>query len=315
MITGMDNDNKDLKSDSSLESPEPLAQPPENLDSSNANKVTPDSASRQFKLPVSRRTAIIIAIVILLLISGISITVLKKPGKKTPNTIVVNTQSLDNGTLNRLTSQLGKNNEVKQQLTITPSTLFKSDVTVQGSADIENDLTVKGTSTLFGPVTTGSNLAVGGGLTISRNIAAGGNLSVSGTITGGSLNVGSINISTITLSGNFSWGGHLISTGTEPSASNGVAIGNGKVTVTGNDSIGSVVITAGNSGLLANGEMAIVKFHSNYSGTPIVQLTPASQGAADLPYYVVAAPGFFSVRTTTAPSASTMYTFNYFVAQ
>jgi hypothetical protein len=253
-------------------------------------------------------------LVLVVLISGL-VLVVHKPAAKKPQTIVINTQSLDNGTLNKVTAKLGKDNQVQQQLTISPNTLFKNDVNVQKDLSVDGNFSVKGTSNLLGAVATGSNLTVGGGLSVSRNAAVGGSLSVSGAITAGSLNVGSINLSTMSLSGNFSWGGHLISTGTSTTASSGVAIGNGKVVVSGNDSIGQVAITAGNSGLLANGEFAIVRFHNSYGGTPKVQLTPADQGAAALQYYVVSAPGFFSIRSVSAPTASTPYTFNYFVSQ
>jgi hypothetical protein len=254
------------------------------------------------------------ALVLVALLAGL-VLIVHKPAAKKPQTIVINTQSLDNGTLNKVTAQLGKDSKVQQQLTIAPNTLFKNDVNVQKDLSVEGNFSVKGTSNLLGAVATGSNLAVGGGLSVSRNAAVGGSLSVSGAITAGSLNVGSINLSTMSLSGNFSWGGHLISTGTSTTASSGVAIGNGRVTVSGNDSIGQVAITAGTSGLLANGEFAIIRFHNAYGGTPKVQLTPADQGAAALQYYVVSAPGFFSIRSVSAPSASAPYTFNYFVSQ
>jgi hypothetical protein len=242
---------------------------------------------------------------LILLLCGLSFVILKyrKTATTITKTVTINTQSLDSGTLHTLTNQLDKSGSVKQQLTISPNTLFNNDVTVQGS------------TSLLGPVSIGDNLSVGGGLTVGRNASIGGGLSVSGAITAGTLNVGSINVSTLTLSGNFNWAGHLISTGTATTATVGLAIGNGRVTVTGNDSIGSVAIVSGTSGLLANGEVAIVHFHTPYSGTPIVQITPADQGAAALQYYVVAAPDFFSIRTVSAPGASVNYVFNYFVSQ
>jgi cytoskeletal protein CcmA (bactofilin family) len=277
-------------------------------------------ASKPADSSVARRRPPIILVVLALLVilaSGIGLTIVihHTRAPATIKTITINTQSLDSGTLHTLTTQLAKTGQVQQQLTISPNTLFKNNVTVQGAGTIDGDLTVKGSTNLLGPVATGNNLAVGNGLTVGHNASIGGSLSVAGIITAGSLNVGSINLTTLSLSGNFSWAGHLIANGTVPTVSSGPTIGNGTATVTGNDSLGTVVITAGTSGLLNEGELATIHFHTAYTGTPLVQLTPTDQGAAALQYYVVAAPGFFAIRTVSAPTTTTPYTFTYFVAQ
>ena len=263
------------------------------------------------------KTLVISGLIVLLLSGlGIAIVVSQHKSKKTEvKTITINTQTLDTGTLTKLSNQLGKPGAVRQQLTITASTLFKNDVEVQGATTLDNDLLVKGSTKLLGPVATGDSLSVGGGLIVGRNASISGGLSVTGVITATSLNVGSINLTTLSLSGNFSWGGHLISTGTRPTVDAGPVIGNGTATVNGNDSVGTVAINAGSSGLLSDGEMATVHFHSPYSAVPIVQLTPTNQGAAGIPYYVVSAPGFFAVRTIAIPTPGTTYSFNFFVTQ
>lgn len=298
----METENEDLESSraDALEQVDTVVVP-ESAPPSQPDK-KPDILSSLRRRPPIKTLLIGLATVLLLSGVGITITIRHKPAQPQVK-VTINTQSLDNGTLNKLTTNLAENGKVQPQLTISPSTLFKSGVSVEGVTN------------LLGPVATGNNLTVGGGLAVSRNASVGGSLSVSGGITAGSLNVGSINLSTLSLSGDFSWSGHLISTGTAPTTSSGPAIVNGNVTVTGNDSVGTVVITAGNNGTLSDGEMATIHFHAAYTATPIVQLTPTNQGAAGLQYYVVAARGFFAIRTISTPAAGTQYVFNYFVTQ
>jgi len=115
-----------------------------------------------------------VIVVGLALIAAAAIILLKQPAKKaTPTPIIINTQSLDNGTLNRLTAQAGPN-ATKQQLTITPDTLFKNTVVVQGALktasdlDVAGNLNVHGKTTLQGAVGINSNLAVHGALSVGR---------------------------------------------------------------------------------------------------------------------------------------------------
>jgi cytoskeletal protein CcmA (bactofilin family) len=258
------------------------------------------------------RAVLLIAILVMgLIVCGVVIAVLSKPAKKADTTVIVNTQSLDNGTLNRLTSQLGTNTTVQQQLTISPSTLFKNNIEVQGTATVDKDLTVKGTSTLLGAVTAGSSLAVHGALSVGGSTNLAGNLSVGGLLTAASLNVGSISNSTINLSGNLNLGGHLVPSGTAPHVVPSVAASGGTTTISGNDTAGTVTITVGN-GLVQSGEMAIITFNKAFNLTPKVQLTPANEAAANLRYFVTQSPTFFTVRASNTPANGVQYQFNYF---
>lgn len=259
---------------------------------------------------------VVIIIFAFLLLSGIAanVAISRKKTNSTTKTINVTTQTLDNGTLTKLSKQLGRNGEVNQQLTITPSTLFKSDVTVQGSNTINGDLFVKGSSTLLGPVATGSNLSVGGGLSVARNASIGGSLSVSGSITAGSLNVGSINLTNLSLAGNITVGGHIISTGTQPTVRASVAAGNGSASIAGNDTSGVVTINTGNGEVLA-GELAVINFRTTYGLAPRILLTPVNPESAQLSYYVTEAAQLFTIDTATVPAKNTQYKFNYLVVQ
>ena len=227
--------------------------------------------------------------------------------------ITINTQSLDNGVLTKLVDQAAPN-ETKQQLTVAPDTLFKKNVEVTGSftadstATVGNGLNVggnqnvKGTSTLQGAVGINSNLAVRGAL------------SVGGALSAGSLNVGSLVVSTVNASGSLNFGGHLVPSGATPAAVTSVAAGGGTVVIDGNDTAGTIVITTGNGAPLA-GEMAIISFKAAFATTPKVQLTPLSGAAADLHFYATRSAGFFTINSTTAPAAGGTYSFDYFVSQ
>lgn len=245
----------------------------------------------------------VIAVIIALLILGGGIfagIILQKHGAKPHTSVVINTQSLDAGTLNRLTKQAG--GATTQQLTITPDTIFKNSLTIQGSTAIQKDLAVSGSLTVT------KNAAIGG------NAAVAGNLTVSGQISGASLSVGSISISTVNVSSNVTFGGHLIPQGTAPSAVPSVAASGGKVSVTGNDTAGTVTITMG-GGALHTGEMAIVTFKTSFGTTPKVQLTPINDVSSELGYYATRSATFFTVNTSNTPKAGATYVFDYLVTQ
>lgn len=258
------------------------------------------------------RPIIIVLVILLLVIAGAVLGSLLSH-KKSSKTIVVNTQTLDNGTLNKLTKTLG-GGPAGNQLTISPSTLFKNDVEVQGNLTADGNLAIHGTSNLQGTVTTGSNLSVGGGLTVKGGANIGSNLTVNGQITAASLNVGSITLSTITLSGNISVGGHIITTGVTPSITASVADAGGTATISGNDSSGVITITTGKGSPLA-GEMAIITFKKTFQLAPRVLLTPLTSDAAAVEPYVTEHATFFTIRSTGTPANSTIYSFNYFVVQ
>lgn len=277
--------------------------------------VPPESGSSEgrpsFTRPLfghGKQVLTVIVILLLLIAAGLIGSFIAKKTTKSTNTVVVNTQSLDSGTLNKLTQQLNGKSQVSQQLTISPSTLFKNDVNVQ------NNLSVKGTSNLQGAVTTGGNLTVNGSLTATNGASVGGNLTVNGKITAASLSVGSITLSTLSLSGNLTVGGHIITVGTPPNITASVAAAGGTASISGNDSSGTITITTGGRTPIA-GEMAIITFRTSYQLAPRVLLTPLNAEAASVEPFVTENSTFFTVRSAATPAASTIYSFNYLVTQ
>lgn len=262
------------------------------------------------KSSMPKRVIIIVtAIAVLALITFLAISALKKPAAKPtpPTPIVINTQSLDNGTLNKLTTQAGSS-PVKQQLTITPDTIFKNNVQVQGSLktdkdlDVGGNLAIKGTTTLQGAVGINSNLAVSG------------SLSVGGVLSAASLNVGSLGVSTINISGSLNFGGHLVPGGATPASKPSVAASGGSVSISGNDTAGTITINIGNGSLLA-GELAIISFRTAFATTPKVQLTPINSTASTLNYYATRSPTFFTVDSSSVPETGASYVFDYLITQ
>ena len=264
---------------------------------------------RRFSVKKNRRLVMVILIIILLLgLSGAGLLFVKSlsDSNQPANNVTINTQSLDNGTLNQLTNNL--NGEVKEQLTISPNTIFKNNAVVQGSAEVSKDLTVAGKVDIQGATSIRDNLTVG------RALSVGNSLTVNGLITAASLNVGSIAISSINISGNLVFGGHLVPNGSTPSARTSAAAGGGSVTISGNDTSGTIVIKTGSSGLVA-GEIAIITFRSAFSTTPKVQLTPVSEAGSSLRYYATKTANFFTINTGNAAAPNTPYTFDYLITQ
>lgn len=250
-------------------------------------------------------TALIILGLLCLSVAGF-IFMRNLPSSQSPTTnVVINTQSLDNGTLNELTSDTG--GDKKQQLTISPNTLFKNDVLMQGSAQVLKDLNVGGNATIQ------SAANIRDSLTVGRSLTVGTNLSVNGIITAASLNVGTINISSINISGNLVFGGHIIPGGAAPAARASNAAGGGSVTINGNDTSGTISIRTGGGPI--SGELAVITFRSAFNTVPKVQLTPIGEAGTNLRYFATRSSNFFSVNTGTTPAANTTYVFDYLVTQ
>lgn len=242
-------------------------------------------------------TLLATAMLLALLFAGIRYV--RSVSKPEP-TVVINTQSLDNGTLNQITTENGVADGT-QQLTITPDTLFHNNVTVS------KDLLVTGQTTLQSALDVARDLAVGGNTTV------GGNLSVTGQISAGTLNVGTVNMSTLQLSGDLELRGHLVLTGPAPTIKTSVAAAGGTARIDGSDTAGTITIITG--GTVPAGEMVIVTFNSAFNGTPKVQLTPVSSAASKLDYFATKTAGFFTIEASSVPAPGSTYIFDYLVTQ
>lgn len=255
--------------------------------------------------------AILAVMVLLVATAVIAATVARKTAKKaTPTPVTINTQSLDNGTLTKLTTKAAASGggQVTQQLTVTPDTLYKGVVDIQGSIkaqksfELGGNLDVKGSSIMQGAVSINNNLAVHGAL------------SVGGALSAASISVDSLNISTIKVSGNLAFGGHILPSGAQPSAKASNASGGGTISISGNDTAGTITINVGNGTLFA-GELAAITFRTPFATTPKVQLTPVNSEASNMHYFVTRTTSFMTIETSTVASAGATYVFDYLVTQ
>jgi len=153
-----------------------------------------------------------------------------------------------------------------------------------------------------------------GNLSVAGNATINGALTVQGTTTLATLNVtSSADIAQLTI-------GRLISKGVSPTTVLGATTGiNGVTAIDGNDTAGTISYTAGTPSLPANplaaGEQVIVTFNKPYALAPRVTLTPNSEKAANMRYYVMQTATEFKIVFTDTPVASDVYSFNYQIIQ
>ncbi len=168
-----------------------------------------------------------------------------------------------------------------------------ADATVS-SLNLRKDLKVAGTTTMQGALTVNQLT------TVNNNMNIAGNLSV-----GGSLIVRNFQV------GNLTVAGHLISSGATPGVSGGGGIGPaGTVSISGNDTSGTVVV---NTGVGAGGGLlASVSFREKYASTPHVVVTPVGRSLATL--YINRTTAGFTISCDGALPAGS-WAFDYIVAQ
>ncbi len=111
---------------------------------------------------------------------------------------------------------------------------------------------------------------------------------------------------------------HLITTGPTPTASAGAAAncttGSPTITVTGNDTAGTVTVTTAAGDCVAS-SLAQVTFAKAFGTAPVITLTPKGASGAGLQYYYDSSTTTFDIKTGTAPTAGTIYVYSYHTLQ
>jgi hypothetical protein len=166
--------------------------------------------------------------------------------------------------------------------------------------NLRKDLNVVGTTTLQGQVK------------VSQLMTVNNNLNVSGTLSvGGALSVRTLQVGNFQTTGNLTFGGHFITSGSAPGASAGGALGTGgTVSANGNDTAGTINIGIGVNA--AAGVLANVSFNSPYPSTPHIAFGISGHSAPGI--YIVRTQSGFSIVTPTALSPGG-YGFDYIVVQ
>ncbi len=135
----------------------------------------------------------------------------------------------------------------------------------------------------------------------------------------GAVSALTVNTSTMTVAVvNLAVSGHIITSGGTPTGVVTSNLGTGGLpscVISGSDTIGKVTITAGSASTL-NGSQCTVTLNSAFGATPHVLLTPTSDLSAQLqPFASMTNGSTFSLGTSVAPTASTSYSYEYFIAQ
>ncbi|MEO6109595.1 MAG: hypothetical protein ABIP50_01110 [Candidatus Saccharimonadales bacterium] len=294
--------------------------------------------------PSHKATFIGLAVVIavLLINGGVIAFVLggKDPSGGTTN---ANAVTLSSGVLNSLGVSRNPVGETSEELSIGPNTKFGGTILVNGNTSIggeltlnkklsaqdatvttlqagntslqtlvvngdltatninaRTDLSVVGATRLQGAVTIGQLL------TVNNSVSVIGNLAVGGTLTARSFQANNlISENTLTI------GGHIITAGSAPAVARGSATGsNGSVSISGNDTSGTVAINAGTGA--GGGMVAQVAFKTSFPTIPHVVVTPV--GGPIGSFYITRSAGGFSIFVTGALSPGG-YAFDYIVVQ
>ncbi len=173
------------------------------------------------------------------------------------------------------------------------------DLNINGDGTVTNinvrqDLQVAGVTRLQGQLTVNQLTTINNNLNVAGNIAV-----------GGSLSVRNFQVSTLTVTG------HLLSSGSAPGVSSGGGAGsNGTVSISGNDTSGTVAVNTGVGA--GNGLLAQVTFRERYGNTPHVVVTPVGRSVPGL-YINRTSTGFsISVEGGLAPGG---FAFDYIIVQ
>lgn len=207
-----------------------------------------------------------------------------------------------------------------QILTINSSTLFKNPTAVDSDLKVTGGVSVTGTTslgnlnvdqtstlgvvntrgqlTVSGPLTVQSDSLFNGGASFKGNLTATGNASFGGSLSAGTITVGTLSVSQLNINGHFNFGG------SQPSASGGT------IGADSNDSAGSVSNVTGS----APGNLVTITFHSPYPLVPTVIITPVGANSAKaLPYVLNPSATGFTIGA--ADSSTGPFNFNYWVIQ
>jgi hypothetical protein len=119
----------------------------------------------------------------------------------------------------------------------------------------------------------------------------------------------------LTVNGHFISGNKSGSTTVATGAATNCSGGSPSVTISGNDTSGTVTINTG-TGSCSAGVLATVTFANAYGVAPKVILAPAETNATGLQYYNGASnTATFTIDTSIAPTAATTYKYNYWTVQ
>lgn len=281
-----------------------------------------------------------LAVVVILAVIFFVGQVTKKP---TPSNAAINGRPLSVAELNQLSANSLSYDQSGQTLAFHSPVVLDKGLQVNGSSTLsaltttgtlntdsiaaKQNLQITGATLLQGTVTakgllTADNLIINGNSTVTGNANFNGNGSFAGSLSASSLSVKTANIGGLSF-------GHIVTTGAAPSAVPNNGAGGGSVTISGNDTSGTVTITTGPV-TPAQGDLVTIVFRTPFSSTPHAVVTPLGISTATAIANPTGNPAngggqvYVSNSTTQmtigvsklwSGVAGITYTFNYFVSQ
>jgi hypothetical protein len=246
-----------------------------------------------------------------------------KPATTAKSPVVTTLSPEDIAKLSQIGTSLGNSSQV---LTIGANSVFQgnvqiaSDLTLNGKLNANGavsfpTLTISGQST-FATVTVAQNLQVGGattlqnGLNVTNFANINGTLNVNGATSLGSTTISALTVRNISIAGPLTIG-HVLSTGPNPTAVAGNVGGGGTISISGNDTTGTININTGSGP--GSGVLISVTFKAAFGSPVHVLLTALDASGAGLPAYVSPSTNGFSINADSGVAAGTTYSYSYFV--
>ena len=270
--------------------------------------------------PSHKGTFIGLAVMVgILAVNAIVLMLISKGQSDAQETAAKNSVTISTSTLNELGVSRNPIGNAETELTVGPNSTFNGKVVVGGDLTVAGQLTLNSKFNATNAVLT--NLQAGqtqvesmnvngdvtatnmnirkdlqvagstrlqGSLTVNQLTTINNNMNVAGNLAvGGSLSVRNFQVGTLTIAG------HLLSSGGAPSVSAGGGVGsNGTVSLSGNDTSGTVAVNTGVGA--GNGLLATITFVTKYTSTPHVVVTPVGRSV----------PGMYINRTSSGFSIS-----------
>lgn len=129
---------------------------------------------------------------------------------------------------------------------------------------------------------------------------------------------GALTVASATINGTIAINGHMKTgntSGNTTISAGAASCSSPTVSIAGNDTAGTVSITAGSSCPMG-GELASVNFANSFAAAPIVILTPAGANAASIQYFSGSSTTTgFTIDTSSQLITSQLYKYNYFVIE
>jgi cytoskeletal protein CcmA (bactofilin family) len=283
-----------------------------------------ENSKKSLKQRLGKFNIYLLLFALILVIAAAFITIAYFQSKKA-STATIKTQTLTQSALDKVAASdatIGTNQQilnVQSSAVFAGKVLVRSDLEVAGNLQLGGtialtSLSVSGTSALS-TVSISKDLSIAGSAGIQGSLSIAKGLQVNGNGTfSGSVSTPQLTTTNLQVAGDLVLTHHLVAGGSNPSRTNGSAIGSGgTASVSGSDTGGSVTINIGANPVA--GCFVTINFAQSYHNTPHVLLTKIGLSTASVNYYVNRSATSFSICTINTPTSGETYNFDYFVIE